>query len=128
MHLETLNSKAADFVSGAIVDMNAFRRTKRRDQLESAAVKIDRARAEDPSFLPVLYCRAMLDDLRGRSKDAIEEFQKVLEEKPPFSDEVEYYLGLAHYHRYSWPSLEKAMGHFSAVATRTKDPVLECRA
>ena len=128
MYLETTNEKAAELVRGAMEEICAYRRTKTRSLLSSAAAKLEEARTKDPEYLQLLYGRAQLDDLAGRAKDAIEEFERVLAESPPFSDEVEYHLGVAYYHRYNRPSLEKAMERFSSVAARACDPVLECRA
>lgn len=128
MYLETNNERVAELVRGAMDEISLFRRTKSHDLLVSASAKLDEAGRKDPGYLQSLYGRAQLDDLSGRAKDAIEKLEHILEENPPFRDEVEYHLGVAYYHRYNRPNLEKAIERFSAVVARAGDPLLECRA
>lgn len=128
MNLETNNKKVAELVHGARGEIIRYRQTKNHDLLASAATKLGEAVEEDPGYLDSLYFSAQLDDLTGRAKEAIEKFEHVLTENPPFRDEVEYYLGVAHYHRYNRRNLEKAIERFSSVAARAGDSVLKCRA
>lgn len=128
MRLETDNNQVSYLVDDAMLDIDAFRRTKQLERLSAAATKLDRARTEDPDYLPALYGRAIVDQLGGRAADAVMNLERVIAENPPFADEAEYHLGVAFYQRYNWPSLEQAITHLSSVAARTSDPLLKCRA
>jgi tetratricopeptide (TPR) repeat protein len=128
MRIETSSKRAVELVERAMADLETYRRIKHPDRLDRAIAQLDQATEEDPNYLLALYGRAIAEDLSGRTAHAIEEFEKVFAENPPFVDDVEYHLGLAHYHRYNWDSLDRAITHLSAVAERTQDPILECRA
>jgi tetratricopeptide (TPR) repeat protein len=128
MHLATHSKLAGELVDDAMSDVDLFRQTKQRERLEAAATKLLRAQAEDSEYLPALYGRAVVDQLAGRTADAVEEFERIFAERPPFVDEAEYHLGIAYYNRYNWLSLDRAIAHLSSVAGRTQDPMLECQA
>jgi tetratricopeptide (TPR) repeat protein len=127
MRVETSSKRAGELVEHAMADLEVYRRAKLPEQLDRAIARLDQAREEDPDYLLALYGRAIADDLSGRAASAIEEFEQVFAANPPFVDDVEYHLGMAHYHRYNWADLDKAIEHFSAVAKRTQDPILNCR-
>ncbi|MEY2495102.1 MAG: hypothetical protein QOJ45_1594 [Verrucomicrobiota bacterium] len=128
MRIETSSKRAVELVERAMADLETYRRIKHPERLNRAIAQLDQAKEEDPDYLLALYGSAIADDLSGRASDAIEEFEKVFAANPPFVDDVEYHLGLAHYHRYNWASLDRAIAHLSAVAKRTNDPILESRA
>jgi tetratricopeptide (TPR) repeat protein len=128
MRIETFSKRAMELVEHAMADLETYRQIKHPERLGRAIAQLDQAKEEDPDYLLAVYGRAIADDLSGRAVNAIEEFEQVLAENPPFVDNVEYHLGIAHYHRYNWASLDKAITHLSAVAERTHDPILECRA
>ena len=127
MRIETSSRRAGELVEHAMADLELYRRVKRPDRLNRAIAQLDQARKEDPEYLLARYGRAIADDLSGRAANAITELEQVFAAKPPFVDDVEYHLGMAHYHRYDWADLDKAIEHLSAVAARTGDPVLKCR-
>lgn len=128
MRIETSSKRAMELVERAMADLETYRRIRQPEQLGRAIAQLDEAKEEDPNYLLAHYGRAIADDLSGRAARAIEEFERVFAENPPFVDDVEYHLGIAHYHRYNWSNLDRAITHLSAVAERTPDPVLECRA
>ncbi|PYJ23860.1 MAG: hypothetical protein DME99_01625 [Verrucomicrobia bacterium] len=127
MRIETSSRRAGELVEHAMADLEVYRRMKSPEQLDRAIAQLDEARKEDPEYLLARYGRAIADDLSGRATNAITELEQVFAAKPPFVDDVEYHLGMAHYHRYDWADLDKAIEHLSAVAARTGDPVLRCR-
>lgn len=127
MRIETSSHRAGELVAHAMADLEVYRRVRSPEQLNRAISQLDEARKEDPEYLLARYGRAIADDLSGRSANAIPELEQVVAAKPPFVDEVEYHLGMAHYHRYDWADLDKGIKHLSAVAARTGDPVLKCR-
>jgi tetratricopeptide (TPR) repeat protein len=128
MRIETSSRRAGELVEHAMADLEAYRRIKQPDRLNRAIAQLDEAKQEDPNYLLAVYGRAIADDLRGKAANAIEQLEQVFAENPPFVDDVEYHLGVAHYHRYNWANLDKAIAHLSAVAERTQDQTLECRA
>ena len=128
MHIEPVNKHAERLVKDALGDADRYHRTKNQEYLSAASVKLDNARSEDPEYLPAFYVRAIVDDLSGRSVDAIKVFEQILVENPPFHDEVEFHLGVAHYHQFDSASLDKAISHLANVAERTSGSLLECRA
>lgn len=128
MRIETSSKRAGELVEHAMADLEAYRRIKQPDKLNRAIAQLDEARQEDPNYLLAVYGRAIADDLRGKAANAIEQLEQVFAENPPFVDDVEYHLGVAHYHRYNWANLDKAIAHLSAVVERTQDRTLECRA
>jgi len=128
MRLEPVNKHAEKLVGDAFGYVEQYRRTKNQKHLSAASVNLDTARNEDPEYLPALYGRAIVDDLTGRSVDAIKVFEQVLAERPPFLDEVEFQLGVAHYHQFDSVNLDKAINHLGNVAERTSDSLLQCRA
>jgi tetratricopeptide (TPR) repeat protein len=128
MRLIAFNPHAEALVRDGIRDIDTYRRTKRVDALNTARHKLEQAQVEEPEYILGLYAQAILNDLSGKAADAIPEFQKVLAHRPPFADEAEYYLGLAHYHRYDWLNLDEAIKILSTVATRTSNLTLQYRA
>jgi tetratricopeptide (TPR) repeat protein len=127
MRIETFSRRAGELVEHAMADLEVYRRVKSPEQLNRAIAQFDEAKEEDPEYLLARYGRAIADDLSGRAANAVAELEQVFAAKPPFVDDVEYHLGMAHYHRYDWADLDKAIEHLSAVAARTGDPVLKCR-
>lgn len=125
MHIETSNQRALQLTNQSWSDINLYKQSKERARLESAQAKLEQAISEDPKYLKAFYYRAMVNDLIGRSEDAIEQFEKVLQEQPPFIDDVRYHLGMAHYHRYSRSHLEQAAEYFRTVITNTNDQSLK---
>ncbi|HVG19030.1 MAG TPA: tetratricopeptide repeat protein [Blastocatellia bacterium] len=121
MHVETNNRKAFELVTEALMDIDRYKHTKQKEQLELAKDKLEEAQGEDPKYMRALYYSAMVNDLIGKAADAVEQFEKILEENPPFIEEVRYNLGVAYYHRYSWKYLDQAARHFQSVIDNTPD-------
>src|SRR5437870_6900765 len=120
MHIETRNRKAFKFVTEALTDIDHYKSSKDKAKLESAKSKLEQAKWEDPLYLRAFYYSAMVKDLIGQAKDAVDEFEKVLQQRPPFAEEARYNLGIAYYHRYSRKYLDEAVKHFKAVIENTK--------
>lgn len=125
MHIETSDWKAFSLVTEALTYIDTYRRSKELERLESAQSCLSKAIDRDPKYLRAVYLSAMVNDLSGRANDAIPQFEKVLNENPPFIEEVRYNLAVAKYHRYSWSYLDEAAELFKQVLKNTRsDPSL----
>lgn len=124
MYIEISDTKNSPLIADSLTDLDFYRQSKELSLLESAREKLERARNEDPQYMPAVYYSAVVDDLMGRAEDAIHQLEQLLEKKPAFVDEVRYHLALAHYHRYSRPHLEKAAEYFKAVIKNTDNGTL----
>src|SRR5437870_1482936 len=111
--LETSHPKALDALSEAIREVTAYRgEPENPGRLDIASAKIRTALEEDPGYLRAVYYDAIVDDLRGKAKEALPKYERVLTaaaENSGFAQEVRYNLGVAYYHRYSWSWLDKAI-------------------
>jgi tetratricopeptide (TPR) repeat protein len=125
MHIETRNRRAFELVTEALRDIDLYKQLKERKQLQKAESKLEEARSEDPLYLRAHYYSGITKDLMGKATDAIEDFEKVVRENPPFISEVRYNLGVAYYHRYDLESLQKAQEQFELVLRSTEEPVLK---
>jgi len=126
--LETTRPEALDALREAIHEVVAYRQdpTNRR-RLDVASAKIKSALKDDPGYLRAIYYDAIVDDLMGRSAEASPKYEQVLRTAradSTFLQEVQYNLGVAYYHGYSWSSLDKAIPEFTRVLAETKDPSL----
>jgi tetratricopeptide (TPR) repeat protein len=119
MHVETSNRKAFELLTEALIDIDRYKHSKEMAQLESAKEKLEKAQTEDPGYMRVLYYTAMVNDLIGQPADAVDQFKAVLDQNPPFAEEVRYNLGVAYYHRYSRQYLDEAALHFQTVIETT---------
>lgn len=122
---ETENENASALVRGVEREFEELKLQRDPFRLQSAKASLERAQKEDPHYLKAVYYNALVDDLLGKAQDAIPQFERVLNAEPPFSAEVRYYLGLAHYHRYNVENLQKAIEYFSQVINRGKQDALE---
>jgi tetratricopeptide (TPR) repeat protein len=123
MHTETNNRRAFELVTEALIEIDQYKQSKEPSQLKVAKHKLERAQAEDPSYMRALYYNAMVNDLIGQAADAIDQFKKILEQHPPFMEEVRYNLAVACYHRYSREYLDEAAKHFQEVIDNTHDQI-----
>lgn len=115
MQVETKSRKAFELVTEALLDLDLYKKSKDRTRLDSAQSNLAGAMTADPKYLRALYINAMVSDLQGKPKDAVEQLETVLRENPPFADEVRYNLAVASYHRYSHEHLDKAIKYFAEI-------------
>lgn len=112
MHLETKNQAVLEHVRAALHEIDLYKQSREYGRLKVARAALDHATTLDPEYIRALYYSAIVDDLIGKPQRAIESFRRVLDESPPFVDEVRYNLAVAHYHRYNWENLEEAIENF----------------
>lgn len=124
MHVDTESRRAFELVTEALLEIDKYKLQKDRRPLHQATHKLDEALEEDPQYLRAHYVRALADDLVGHPSQAAERLERVLSAAPPFKDEVEYNLGVAHYHQYHKKNLGEAIKHFEAVVKTTEDDTL----
>lgn len=126
--LETPNRQALEFLTDAVADIEAYRQDPSLGaRLTSAEEKLKKALQADPNYLRAVYYDAIVDDLQGKPADAPPKYQRVLDSgagDEAFQLEVRYNLAVAHYHRYSWSELDRAIPLFTAVIEAAKDPSL----
>lgn len=127
--LETADPRALDALSEAIREVIAYRQDPaNRRPLDIAGDRIKLALKRDPNYLRAVYYAAIVDDLQGKSAEATPKYEQVLSgarADSTFLQEVRYNLGVAYYHGYSWPWLDKAIKEFVRVLGETKDPSLK---
>jgi tetratricopeptide (TPR) repeat protein len=124
MQLDTRSRQAFELVTDALRQVDSYRRSREYRSLEVAKVALNHAKRLDPAYLRAVYYNAIVSDLLGRPHEAIEDFQRVLAEKPPFAEEVRYNLAVAHYHGYDSASLEQAAEYFRRVIRDSNQPEL----
>lgn len=125
IHLDTNNREAFELAVQALGDINLYKQSKEASRLDVASIKLQLALDIDPNFLRARYYHGIVKDLSGKAVDAIEDFETVLRENPPFLEEVRYNLAVAHYHRYNWTDLEEAIRHFESVIGATSNKPLK---
>jgi tetratricopeptide (TPR) repeat protein len=125
MHLESENREAFELVTDALEYIDQYRASRNFAVLASAQTKLLSALEKDPGYFRACYFNAIVDDLVGRSQKAASTFQKLVEEQPPFIDEVRYNLGVAEYHQYNHAALDRAIAHFSSLIATTLDVSLQ---
>lgn len=86
-----------------------------RDVLGEAEKRFKEALEADPAYVKALYYLGIARELKGETNSAIESLQKVVESKPSFSAEARFNLGVAYFHKYHPPDLEKAKVEFDQV-------------
>lgn len=121
MHFESPSRRAFELVTEALREIDGYRASKERSRLQTAQEKLQRALQVDPGFFRASYYDAIVTDLAGKAKDAAAHLELLLQQNPPFDDEVRYNLGVAYYHQYSRRHLDTAIGHFKRVIEDTKD-------
>jgi len=115
MNVETHKRKAFELVTEALTNLDHYKQSKDRKRLNKAEEQLIAALDEDPQYLRALYIKGMVSDLQGEGQKAIDEFEVVLNNEPPFADEVRYNLAVANYHRYSHEYLDKAIELFNKI-------------
>jgi tetratricopeptide (TPR) repeat protein len=118
MHLqfESKSREAFDFVTTALTDLDRYRQSREMSVLEAAKASLANALSKDPLYFRAHYLDAIVDDLRGRPAEAVDTFKRLLDERPPFVDEVRYNLGVAEYHHYYHEALDRALPLFRSLA------------
>jgi tetratricopeptide (TPR) repeat protein len=124
MHLESPNREAFELVTDALVYIDQYRNSRDVSALGSAKQKLQSATAKDPAYFRAHYFDAIVDDLAGHPADAVKTFEKLLDERPPFIEEVRYNLGVAWYHHYNHEALDRAIESFTAVLRGSTDELL----
>jgi tetratricopeptide (TPR) repeat protein len=117
---ETSNRQAFELVRLAQKYIDQYKQSGDRPRLESAHDSLKLALLEDPNYLRARYYKGIVSDLLGDAEEALTDLQAVREAKPPFIVEVNYHLGIANYHHYHRPYLEKAAKNFNDVLEQTR--------
>jgi tetratricopeptide (TPR) repeat protein len=125
MRVNTSNPEVLNLMSDAMWALDRYKQSRQLGQLISANDKLEKAIALDPTCMRCLFYGAMVNDLVGKAKDAVDKLELLLKQHPPSPDEVEYNLAVAYYHRYSHQWLQKADLHFSAVLEKTENKALK---
>lgn len=125
VQLETTKRRAFDLVTDALECIDQYRRLKDLSILETAKQKLVSAISEDPTYVRATYVDGIVDDLSGRSVDAVNTFSKLLAAEPPFLDELRYNLGVAEYHGYNHEALDRAIELFTLVRDTSGEPSLQ---
>ena len=95
MNLESRSREAFELVTDALECLDKYRESREVDELKLAKTKLEAAKIKDPLYFRAHYFDAIVDDLSGRSKTAVATLSRLLEEKPPFAEEVQYNLGVS---------------------------------
>src|SRR5574337_319725 len=106
MHFESTSRVAFELVTDALECIDRYRDSRDLAVLESAKQKLASAKDADPAYFRAYYYDAIVDDLAGRPRAAVEAFGNLLQEQPPFAEELRYNLGVAWYHLYNHEALE----------------------
>src|SRR5947209_4618314 len=114
-----------ELVNEALKDINTYKESRNLDYLKLAVDKLGQARAEDPKDKSALFFSGVVYDLIGMPKDAVKQFERMLQEDPSRRTEIEYNLAIACYHQYSHGWLKKADEHFNAVLHNTSNLILQ---
>ncbi len=125
---DTESRKAFEEFTAALKFLEEYKTSKNRDQLESAELKLSAAITEDSDYLAPKYFLAILEDLKGRPKDAVEKlselYPQLSEVNRRVRNEARYNLAVAHYHRYSHEHLESAAQEVESLLREVKVPIL----
>jgi hypothetical protein len=70
---------------------------------------------QDPAFLPAVYYRAIVRQLKGENDLAISDLTSVIETKSPFKAEARFNLGVALFNKNYRDDLEEAESEFQTV-------------
>lgn len=127
-HPETSSWQAFELVADALGVIDQYRRSRNVDVLKCARSKLASALQRDPSYVRARFYEAIVDDLAGEPKKAAQTLKGLLDERPPFANEVSYNLGVAEYHSYGHEALDRAIGAFSVVADKSHDLSLQLHA
>lgn len=129
MHTETIDRQAFELVSTAIEFLDEYNQDRQLSLLKQAESALQGALKRDPQYLDASYYAGVVQDLIGKPADAVRIFEEILNGLPRDGEnrrsEVEYSRGVAWYHQYSHPKLERAKADFSAVVDRSTNPNLK---
>jgi tetratricopeptide (TPR) repeat protein len=124
MKFETTYPQAFDRLREAKQSLDRFKQRKEKQQLERADELINEALRIDPEYLRAFYYRGMVKDLLGSPREAVADFERVLNQRPPFLAEVKYNLGVAYFHMYGHPNIKTAISHYEDVVENTDNLAL----
>lgn len=128
MQLDTRNREAFELVSEALGFIDQYRESRDVGRLKDATLRLTTARERDPNYFRARYYDAIVDDLSGQFRSAVQKLTSLLGESPLLANEVRYNLGLAEYHNYNHSALERAIEQFKLVLISAKDQSLRLRA
>lgn len=110
--LETANRLSFEVVANAVEAINSYRVTRARETLETALADLRNARERDRHYLFVPYYIAVIEELLGRSHEAVEQLRVILSEapgdRPALINELRFNLAVAQFHGYSHEWLQTA--------------------
>jgi tetratricopeptide (TPR) repeat protein len=137
MNLEATHPEAFALVTDALEYVDRYRESRNIAALRVAKAKLGSAKDRDPQYFRAHYVDAIVDDLSGHPKRAVETFSRLLDEHPsalrpgapsmrrrpgwPLIAEVRYNLALAWYHQYHHQALDRAIEYFTAAASSSTD-------
>jgi hypothetical protein len=84
MHLESTDREAFELVTDALECLDQYRDSRDVAALKAAKAKLVSAKDKDPGYFRAHYFDAIVDDLSGQPKHAVETFSRLLDEQPPF--------------------------------------------
>ena len=122
------NWQSLDLYTQALNDLQQYRATTRygqsgdpkrpQDFLNAAVSKLKQVANMDPSYTPALYYLGVAYfESRGKEDDAIRCFEDLLSRKPepPFSLEARFYLGYAHFRKYTEDGYNQASQQYEPL-------------
>jgi tetratricopeptide (TPR) repeat protein len=127
LQLETKSREAFELVTDALELVDEYQDSRDVEKLKHATEKLASARERDPNYFRAQYYDAIVDDLAGRSKEAVKKLSVLAAQPSPLINEVRYNLGLAEYHEYNHEALERAIEQFSIVLKNVSSPALRLR-
>jgi tetratricopeptide (TPR) repeat protein len=122
--LDTANRNVFELVVGAIETVDRYKRSRDRGALEGALADLQKAGEEDRNYLLPPYYMAVVEDLLGQSRDAVERLGKMLPlvetEYPFLANEMRFNLAVAQYHGYSHRHLREAVQTLDRILCDTR--------
>src|SRR3954470_23901478 len=108
MLLESNSREAFELVTEALEHLDDYRESRDYKFLDAAKQMLTAAKAKDPNYFRAFYFDAIVDDLSGRSVQAVQTFELLDVQETPFANEVRYNYAVASYHHYYHEALDRA--------------------
>ncbi len=116
-----LNAKSKSAQANAHLSLGLDSLLRFREEPDNPAVLNEAERdltialEQDPAFLPAVYYRGVVRQLKGDNDLAISDLANVIESKSPFKNEARFNLAVARYHKFHRADLEEAESQFETV-------------
>lgn len=118
MVLESTSREAFELVTDALEFIDEYRESRETRFLKAAKEKLKAAKENDPEYFSAHYYDAIVDDLDGRSTEAIKTLQLLEKEHTQFQSEILYNHAVAEYHHYNHEALDRALALFNFVSEK----------